>query len=82
MGAVWNGRTIRQHTRPESGEPIQTSMAANDSSNRPRVDVSPAVQRTQTRRRRVLPCNAPKLAAGEIGWHPEVNPKDPGANHK
>jgi len=30
----------------------------------------------------LLPCNAPKLATGEIGWHPEVNPKDPGASHK
>jgi len=70
MGAVWNGRTIRQHTRPESGEPIQTSMAANDSSNRPRVDVSPAVQRTQTRRRRdwVAPGGEPERS----GCQPQV----------
>jgi len=46
LGAVWNGRTIRQHPRPKSGEQIQTPMAANDFSNRLRVERSPAVQRT------------------------------------
>jgi len=52
LGAVWKGRTIRQQTRPKSGEPIQSPMAANDFSNRPRVEGAPAVQRTQTRRGR------------------------------
>jgi len=42
LGAVWNRRTIRQHTRPKSGEPIQTPMAANDFTKHPRPTPAPS----------------------------------------
>jgi len=68
LGAVWNGRTIRQPTHPKSGEPIQALMAANDFSNRPRVEGASAVQRTQTRRWRdwVAPGGEPESSRCQL----------------